>query len=264
MVQPFNFGNNWKNYSKYALSDKRIDNARLHFDKLLQNIDLKGKSFLDIGFGQGLSILIATEKQANTVGCDINPICKEVLLFSKKKFNSNLKEIPVAIGSINDETTIEHILNLNKGNLYDIVHSWGVLHHTGNMWKAIEKSKNLVAGNGLFVIAIYNKHITSKIWLYIKKIYNNSGSIIKYLMLAGYLPLIFFRYLMYFQNPLKLPRGMNIYYDAIDWLGGYPYEYASIDEILSYMTQNGFAQVKIIKTSGFTGCNEFVFKKTGV
>jgi SAM-dependent methyltransferase len=264
MVQPFNFGSNWKNYSKYALSGKKIETAKLHFDKLFENIDLNEKSFLDIGFGQGLSLLIATEKNANTVGCDINPLCSEVLLFNMKMFNNNLNEIPVVIGSINDETTVENILKLNDGNLFDIVHSWGVLHHTGNMWKAIEKSKNLVTKNGIFVIAIYNKHFTAKFWHLIKKVYNSSGWFIKNLMLAGYLPLIFIRYLLYFQNPMKLPRGMNIYYDAIDWLGGYPYQYASIDEILDYMNQNGFTQVRIVKTSGFTGCNEFVFKKTQV
>jgi SAM-dependent methyltransferase len=264
MSNQFDFGKNWKNYSEYALSDVKIENARQHFNCLFENIDLKNKTFLDIGFGQGLSLLIATERSAKTMGCDINPLCKEVLEHNKTKFNTPPEEIPVIVGSILDNSIVDKLLKLNNGLLFDIVHSWGVLHHTGNMWKAIDTAKELVNKDGILVLAIYNKHFSSKLWLKIKKLYNNSSRMIKAILLTFYLPLIFLRYLLIFQNPLKLPRGMSLYYDAIDWLGGYPYEYASVGEISDYMSKDGFTKVKIVRTKGFTGCNEFIFRKTGL
>ena len=262
-IKQFNFGKNWKNFSEFALSGKKIENARKNFKNLFENITLENKTFLDIGFGQGLSLLIANENGARTFGCDINPLCKEVLDFNKLKF-SITNDIPLIVGSIIENSTIDKIQQSNNNQLFDIVHSWGVLHHTGDMWKAIETTQKLVNENGILVLAIYNKHFTSKFWCRIKKIYNSSNRVIRTLLLSFYLPLIFLRYLFILKNPMKLPRGMSLYYDAIDWLGGFPYEYATIDEISNFMKEKGFSTVKIIKTTGFTGCNEFVFKKNKI
>ena len=62
-------------------------------------------------------------------------------------------------------------------------------------------------------------------------------------------------------NPFVRQRGMDIYYDAVDWVGGSPYEYASREEIVEFMEKKGLDLTKFIPTKGFTGCNEFVFHK---
>ena len=56
---------------------------------------------------------------------------------------------------------------------YDIVYSWGVLHHTGAMWQALENVKQLVRPGGELFIAIYNElgQITDY-WTRVKKLYN--------------------------------------------------------------------------------------------
>jgi len=72
-------------------------------------------------------------------------------------------------------------------------------------------------------------------------------------------------------------RGMNVFYDAIDWIRGYPYEYACVKDITERMRQFGYSVVRVPtdlpcekgrKASLFeslrarnTGCNEIVFKK---
>ena len=256
----FDFGKNWMAFSQRALSPKKIISARLNFEELFKNIEIEKKSFLDIGFGQGLTLLIATEKKANTIGCDINPLCNEVLFKNMCWFNMPDCKIPVVIGSINDVEIIDALIALNKG-LFDIVHSWGVLHHTGNMWKAIDHASNLVKPDGILTIAIYNKHFSSKFWHWVKKKYNQHNRLVRGILLAFYLPLLFIRYLFMLKNPFLLPRGMSLYYDALDWLGGFPYEYAGVDEISDYIRNKGFQRLKFNKTKGFTGCNEFVFRK---
>jgi 2-polyprenyl-6-hydroxyphenyl methylase/3-demethylubiquinone-9 3-methyltransferase len=170
----FDFGANWKEFSEKALSPEKIQQARNDFRALMAGIGIQGATLLDIGFGQGLTLLISTEMGAITAGCEINPISREVLEFNKQKF-SRLKDrsIPVIIGSILDAKIINDLKKVDflNGNLYDIVHSWGVLHHTGNMWEAVRIASGLVRPNGHFIISIYNRHWTSKIWLLIKCLY---------------------------------------------------------------------------------------------
>jgi 2-polyprenyl-6-hydroxyphenyl methylase/3-demethylubiquinone-9 3-methyltransferase len=258
-MKQFDFGKNWQDFSHKALDYKKIQKAREDFSYLTQDIDLQGKSFLDIGFGQGLSLLIATEKGGKTFGCDINPKCQTVLEQNKKYFDKLPNEnIPVVVGSIIDKSAIQEIKD--KKQSFDIVHSWGVLHHTGNMYKALQTAANLTANNGFLIIAIYNKHWTSPLWHFIKKLYNQVPGFLKKIMLYLYIPLLYLRSLFGGLKNFKPKRGMSFYYDAKDWLGGYPYEYASPEEIINFL-QVDFNLVRFIPTNGFTGCNQFVFKK---
>jgi len=258
-MKQFDFGKNWQDFSHKALDSKKIQQAREDFSYLTQDIDLTGKSFLDIGFGQGLSLLIATEKGCKTFGCDINSKCKMVLEQNKKHFdNLHSKKIPVEVGSIMENSVISKIKSYRQQ--FDIVHSWGVLHHTGNMYKALQTAADLTANKGFLIIAIYNKHWTSPLWLLIKKMYNRVPGFLKKILLYLYIPLLYLRSLLGGLKNFKPARGMSFYYDAKDWLGGYPYEYASPKEIITFL-QDDFNLIRFIPTNGFTGCNQFVFKK---
>ncbi len=143
---------------------------------------------------------------------------------------------------------------------FDIVYSWGVLHHTGAMWEAIGNAANLASHDGVLVIAIYNRAGTSNSWLKFKRLYNRSGKFIKTVLVWSiFLPRVMVR-LMKLKHPLREKRGMSVYYDAIDWAGGLPYEFASFEEVCSYLHEKRF-KLRNGKRTKSIGCNEFVFQK---
>ena len=64
---------------------------------------------------------------------------------------------------------------MNNLSLFDIVYSWGVLHHTGDVWHAIENAASRVKPGGIFYIALYSADVQidpgPDFWLGIKKKY---------------------------------------------------------------------------------------------
>lgn len=282
----FSFGKNWKNYIKNAVNEKVLEIAKISLLKYVPDgIDTeafyKDKVFIDVGCGGGLFSLAAL-----LLGCreiisfDIQEESLESVALLKEKFSYLIpgdKKWEVFKGNILDEELVRKFQN--KG---DIVYSWGVLHHTGDMYKAIENTNRLVKSEGFLILAIYNHSRSSKYWLKIKSFYN------RYLILQPFLGLaygIFVSCGYIFRRKtfnLYRERGMHVFYDAIDWIGGYPYEYACFDEIKEYVENLNFKLVKaptklpceknyrfksslkkifdILRASN-TGCNEFVFKK---
>lgn len=266
-ITQFDFGENWAEFSKNALTSEQVEGAKASFRDLIADtgIELNQNSFVDIGFGQGLSLLTATEMGAKTVGCDINPKCGQVLKANQRFFPTvEIESLPLVIGSILKSETVAKLMKNRPlpSSKYHIVHSWGVLHHTGEMWKAIDHASNLVEDNGFFILAIYNRHWSSKAWLGIKAFYNAVPSFLQKIMNYLFFPIIFLaKFAVTGRNPMKKERGMNFFYDIVDWVGGYPYEYASRKEIDDYLKPKGFECVKFIEPSAPTGCNQFVFRK---
>jgi SAM-dependent methyltransferase len=258
-VKRFDFGGNWISYSRHALTKERIEAARNDFKELFRDIALSGSTFLDIGFGQGLALLYAAERGAEVIGCDINTKCKESLLLTAKAFGSD-PSFPIVIGSILSEATISQLQRHHP--TYDIVHSWGVLHHTGDMAQALHAACNLTRKGGYLVLALYNKHWSSKGWQCVKWLYCHVPSLVQRLLVAVFVPVIFMaKLLVTGRNPLRQQRGMDFYHDCIDWIGGYPYEFASVQEVRSIVERQSFECVKVIGAKVPTGCNQFVFRK---
>jgi Methyltransferase domain len=264
----FNFGENWAEYSDHALSPSRLAEARADFAELFTGLPLTGGTFLDIGFGQGLSLLIATDSGARTVGCDINPKCAEVLAKNSSYFpNVDAAGVRVVVGSILDDAIMIKLREAYPGGDgsggYDIVHSWGVLHHTGEMWNALGRAASLVNAKGHLIIAIYNRHWSSRIWWLIKWLYNHVPRLVQRLLIGLFYPVIYLaKFAVTGQNPKRQKRGMDFYYDVVDWVGGYPYEYASGDEIAAALSPLGFSLLRTTSPPTPTGCNEFVWRKT--
>jgi len=208
---------------------------------------------LDIGCGSGIFSLAAVDMGAQRViSIDIDP--KSVQACCEIKQRANVAHWTILEGSILDSDLIKRLPRT------DIVYSWGVLHHTGAMWQAIGNAAGLVSDGGLFIIAIYNRHWSSSFWLKFKRVYNQSGGLIRKLMVWFLLiPRVMVRVLKG-KPPLKDRRSMSVYYDAIDWAGGLPYEYASFDEVISFCQERGFVLRDSIRTNSI-GCNQFVFQK---
>jgi SAM-dependent methyltransferase len=263
-MKQFDFGQNWSDFSANAATVERVAQARAHFSALLSGIDIQGKSFLDIGFGQGFSLLSARAGGAVAVGCDINPKCLEIIDRNRWLFPGPPEDIALHVGSILDDATVKVLRSMDPdgGRGFDIVHSWGVLHHTGDLRRALANAGSLVRPGGYFVIAIYNRHWSSLPWLGIKALYVHSPRWIQRLMIAGLYPVIWLAKLVVTRNdPMTKERGMDFYYDVVDWVGGYPYEYATIGEMEEICRPLSLSLVRAIPAVVPTGCNEFVFRK---
>lgn len=265
-MKAFDFGANWREFSETALDPPRVDQARAEFRALVGKCGtpIAGRSFLDIGFGQGLSLLAAASDGARALGCDINPTCAKVLAANSKLFPDIDANIPVVVGSILDRNVVDELRARSlDGAGYDIVHSWGVLHHTGDMWKAIAHAAELVAPGGIFVLAIYNQHWTSPLWVPIKRGYCAAPRWLQRAMIGIFYPVILAaKALVTWRNPFTMERGMDFYYNVVDWVGGYPYEYASLQELARRMEKAGFSLRWQRAANVPTGCNEQIFVRT--
>jgi 2-polyprenyl-6-hydroxyphenyl methylase/3-demethylubiquinone-9 3-methyltransferase len=162
----------------------------------------------------------------------------------------------------------EYLSGLGK---YDVVYSWGVLHHTGHMWEALENVASLMKTDGSLFIAIYNKQqFLSVYWSLVKKMYNRSGALVKRMLNYGFfcffVAQLFIADVLRFRNPAVRysgagRRGMSIYHDTIDWIGGWPFEVATPEEIFHFYKERGLVLSELVTCGGRHGCNQFVFKR---
>jgi len=259
----FDFGQNWSEFARVALTRERVDCAQQEFAALLAGVELANATFLDVGFGQGLTLLSAARRGSRVVGCDINPKCREALATSATWFpDVDASTIPIVEGSILDDAVVAALRAAapDGDGCFDVVHSWGVLHHTGDMRTAIRNAASLVRPGGHLVLAIYNRHWSSPAWTAIKWLYCKSPQWLQRAMIAAFAPLIWLAKLAVTgRNPARQERGMDFHYNVVDWVGGYPYEYASVDELRAQVEALGFQCLRFRAAEVPTGCNEFVF-----
>lgn len=143
---------------------------------------------------------------------------------------------------------------------FDVIYSWGVLHHTGDMWGAL---RNMVPLGGEIFLALYNdQRWLSKYWTGAKRIYNK-GYTGKVLMTWLHAPYFLTRHFAKFiiKKSTRQRRGMDPWRDIIDWLGGYPFEVARPESVLAFYREQGFTLEKMTTVDGRHGCNEYVFLK---
>ncbi|MFT5128686.1 MAG: SAM-dependent methyltransferase [Rhodothermales bacterium] len=252
----FAFGKNWQSYSQRAITPERIEQARRGFAELLGDIKLSGKRFIDIGFGQGLSVTIAAEMGADALGIDIDDDNVAAVKATQQAMNC-AKPPETRVASILDQDFVE----AHEG-AFDIVHSWGVLHHTGNMKQAMKNACSLVNPGGYFICAIYNRHWSSGPWVAIKWLYCALPSFLQRLMILLVYPVIYVaKWIVTRENPKNKERGMDFMHDVVDWVGGYPYEYANVAEMQKMVGDLGLTCLRTVDAEVPTGCNEFVFQK---
>lgn len=252
----FRFGRNWHNFLS-TLNDSRIDIAKKSLLTMLNVSSLKGKTFLDAGSGSGLFSLAARLMGAKVVSFDYDPDSVACTKELKQRYFKNDRNWIINEGSVLNSSFVESL------GEFDVVYSWGVLHHTGNMYQAFENIATLVAPNGLLFVSIYNDQgLISKHWLLVKRLYNRN-SFYKYFLTILYAPYLFGVgiILRTATGKLALERGMSIWHDMIDWLGGYPFEVAKPNEVIAYFNKQGLELKKIQSRGKRMGCNEFVFTK---
>jgi ubiquinone/menaquinone biosynthesis C-methylase UbiE len=256
MFKKFDFGSNWAEFSKRHVDSQRLEIACKSLRKLLEGEKLEGKSFLDVGCGSGLFSIAAHRLGATkVVGIDVNPRCIEIA-----RANCDLL-VPSAPIEFHVASALD-VEQLEGFGTFDRVYAWGSLHHTGSMWNAVHNVLGCVAPGGTLVLAIYNKHSTSPAWRSIKWFYNQVPQLVQRFMIFTFAGVIYgAKFLVTRTNPLKKERGMDFWFDVVDWVGGYPYEYAIPNDVVMTVTRGGFQLRRFFPASVPTGCNEFVFGK---
>ena len=268
----FAFGRNWQSFVTNHLNQERIDEAKKSMVEFCDANDLiKGKTFIDVGCGSGLFSTVAYQLGASSiVSFDIDPNSIKCCEYLREK-QGNSPNWRIAHGSILDDAFVSSL------GQYDFVYSWGVLHHTGGMWKAIENASKLVAEKGAFCIGIYNRADAygiypdgrcgpSHLWVKEKKLYSRMPHPVQTLIDYAVMSLLVILYVLTFNNPIKKIRnhkqfrGMSWRIDIKDWLGGHPYEYASVDEVFNFVKRLGFSLENLKCNPGLMN-NEYLFRK---
>jgi 2-polyprenyl-3-methyl-5-hydroxy-6-metoxy-1,4-benzoquinol methylase len=262
----FEFGENWSRFLA-VLDDGRVAQAERSLRDMLEVEHLAGLRFLDIGSGSGLFSLAARRLGAEVHSFDYDPQSVACTRELRRRYRADDAGWTIERGSALDP---DYIAGLGR---FDIVYSWGVLHHTGAMWQALDHAQRPVAPDGRLFIAIYNDTGSqSARWKRIKHTYTrlpralrapfavavSAPEELKSLAraVAGGRPGDYIRsWTMYDRS-----RGMSHWHDIVDWVGGYPYEYARPDAIFAFFKARGFV-LDNLRIGGGLGCSEYVFHR---
>jgi 2-polyprenyl-6-hydroxyphenyl methylase/3-demethylubiquinone-9 3-methyltransferase len=263
----FAFGRNWSDFLN-SVDDSRVEAAIESLRSRLGADRLDGLNFLDAGSGSGLFSLAARMLGARVHSFDYDPqsvACTEEL---KHRFLPGDDDWRIELGSVLDRPYVDSL------GPFDITYSWGVLHHTGSMWEALENVCRTVAVGGRLFIALYNDQGgPSGRWLMLKKFYNQVSPQFQRLIV---LELFVFWHLrsaaisiVRRKNPLieldwRRPspeRGMSQWYDTVDWVGGFPFEVAKPEQVFEFSVSRGFELRHLWTEGGGHGNNEFVFQR---
>ena len=263
----FQFGTNWAKFIN-SVTDEKIAMAERSLQTALANERLDGKSFLDVGSGSGLFSLAARRLGAKVHSFDYDSTSVACTSELKRRYCSGDVNWIIEQGSVLDE------MYLRTLGTFDIVYSWGVLHHTGEMWKALDNVKCLAKLGGQLYIAIYNDMgPVADRWRRIKRTYNRLPSLLRLPFAVFIMCITESRSLAYCARHLKFKeyvrgwteydglRGMNKWYDYIDWIGGYPYECTTMESLVDCFSKDGFKVEWSLSRAMGTGCNEVVFRR---
>jgi 2-polyprenyl-6-hydroxyphenyl methylase/3-demethylubiquinone-9 3-methyltransferase len=262
----FDFGRNWRSFVGGGIEDWRVELAAASLRKALVVADLRGRSFLDVGCGSGLFSVAAVALGARrVVSFDSDAGCVAIAGELRDRRGVDAAVWQIRQGSILDPAFLATL------EPADAVYAWGVLHHTGAMWRAIDNAAAMVAPGGKLVLAIYNE-VTGPIgssaqWWWIKRLYNRAPTALRRCLEYAFIAQRAARDLVVLRNPMARfrsharPRGMDYRHDVRDWIGGFPYEYAKPDAVIGHACGKLGLELVWRETTRGHVCNELTFRR---
>jgi 2-polyprenyl-6-hydroxyphenyl methylase/3-demethylubiquinone-9 3-methyltransferase len=236
----FSFGENWSKYVE-RLTDAKIEQAAESMVEAFAPHRLDGRGFIDIGSGSGLFSFAAHRLGAGPiVSVDVDPESVACTTYLRTRAGDPAGW-EVKRGSVLDPAFLGSL------GTADRVYSWGVLHHTGAMWTALDAVLTLIAPGGAACIALYNRPRRPGLHMRLKRTYNRLPRLLRPVMAGAYAAAYVVRLLTTGRNPVRFvrsyaeaSRGMSFWRDIEDWLGGLPYEFAEPNEVEAHVTGRGF------------------------
>jgi 2-polyprenyl-6-hydroxyphenyl methylase/3-demethylubiquinone-9 3-methyltransferase len=252
----FSFGRNWERFLD-TLHPKALERMAAYVADWLGS-DLSGQSVIDIGSGQGLTSLVAHQAGAHVTSVDVDPA--SIAATSRLRDTAGQPASwTVRPGSVLDDGFVESL------GAFDVVASWGVLHHTGDVWHAIDNAASVVRPGGRLWIALYTRTYAERRSLRTKRWYNRSPDVLKKLWRGGYASAKRIKAALRGDfNPARRyyqERGMDWWRDIEDWLGGLPYEPVGPGEVLARLRPKGFTLERLTDALGEGGNDVYLFRR---
>lgn len=219
---------------------------------------VRGKRMLDIGCGSGLHALAALRLgAAHVTAIDADPVCVE----------TTRALLAAHAPSGRWETRVAGVFDLDGFGTFDVVWSWGVLHHTGDVRRALACASARVAPGGALAVAISRRTWLCRFWAAVKKTYSRSGPFAQRAIRSLYRALVFAPRLLR-GRVLPQTHGLDFTTGAHEWLSGYPYESLLPGQVQAIAFDCGMTlrRANVVKGPPFgltgTGCDAYVFLRT--
>jgi 2-polyprenyl-6-hydroxyphenyl methylase/3-demethylubiquinone-9 3-methyltransferase len=259
----FEFGANWARFLR-LVDDARIAQAEASLRDMLEVEHLTGRTFLDAGSGSGLFSLAARRLGATVTSFDFDPQSVACTRELRRRHYADDPDWQVVEGSVLDASFMHSL------GQFDVVYSWGVLHHTGDQWRAINLVQGCARPGSRLFIALYNDQgLKSRVWARLKRVYCSgvAGRLAVTVLCVPYFVVHqLLSDVLRARNPLahyreyRANRGMSVVRDWVDWLGGYPFEVSRPTAVFDFFRARGFRLDRLLTTGG-SGCNEYVFTR---
>lgn len=223
-----------------------------HLEELFPE-GVKGKRVLDGGSGSGMVSVAFALMGADVTGVDITPKCVENGYKRAEHYGVKCKFINESLVTL--DLSNEH---------FDIIYSWGVLHHTEDARQSFFSLARHLREGGEIIVAVYLKTKISWFWNFARIFYQNAPTVFKTIFLnigSVFLNIVDLFRKIIFNKERYMMRGTNNKEILNDWFGVPHRTFHSYNEVFKWFDENGL-DCKLINpaTGRFKSTSNFVVR----